>query len=93
MENDVTEKELIIYGSTGKTVVVIGKDNLCIYTMEGLEKKIWDWTWGMLKSDRLHIVEDNFGKKFSTWALLESRKLTEDQGDSDLIPIYSGSLK
>ena len=39
MENDVTEKELIIYGSTGKTVVVIGKDNLCIYTMEGLEKK------------------------------------------------------
>lgn len=42
MENDVTEKELIIYGSTGKTVVVIGKDNLCIYTMEGLEKKIWD---------------------------------------------------
>jgi len=53
---------------------------------------LWDWTWAMLKADRLRDVENRFGKKFADWAINERSKLTDVQGADAHIPIYSGSL-
>lgn len=59
---------------------------------EAQQLLIWNWTWKRLKADRLQDVEDRFGKKFTDWAISERNKLTDAQGESEDIPIYTGSL-
>ena len=53
---------------------------------------IWNWTWKMLRGDRLKDIENRFGKKYLEWFIKERNNLTDEQGASEEIPIYTGSL-
>ena len=53
---------------------------------------IWDWTWYRLQHNRLEDIEVRFKKKYTDWTLRARQKLSQAQGTSPDIPIYTGSL-
>ena len=60
---------------------------------ESYQKYIWDWAWEMLKINKLQEIDNRFNTRFEDWDPYQRHKLTQEQGTSDYIPVYTYMLK